>query len=72
MAYLGGTEMYTGFSWGSLNERYFLEELGVDRWIGSSRNMVGERRGAWTEYLVFDTEKWSAAVNSVVSESFKT
>jgi hypothetical protein len=31
--------------------------------IRSSRN----RRGAWTEYLVFDTEKWSAAVNSVVS-----
>jgi len=34
----------------------------------SSRN----RMGTWTEYLVFDTEKWSAAVNSVVSESFKT
>jgi len=27
--------------------------------------------GEWTEYLVFDTEKWSAAVNSVVSESLK-
>jgi hypothetical protein len=28
--------------------------------------------GAWTEYLVFDTEKWSAAVNNVASDSFKT
>jgi hypothetical protein len=28
--------------------------------------------GAWTEYLVFETEKWSAALNSDVSESFKT
>jgi len=35
--------------------------------IRSSRNRMGE----WTEYLVFDTEKWSAAVNSVVSESLK-
>lgn len=61
MAYLGGTEMHTGFSWGSLKERDFLEDIGVDRWIVIKLDLPGIGR-----------EKRSAAVNSVVSENFKT
>jgi hypothetical protein len=33
--------MYTGFSWGSLKERDFLEDLGVDRWIVRKSDLPG-------------------------------
>lgn len=72
MAYLGGNGNAYRIFVGKLRGKILLgrpRRRSVDsNKMRSSRN----RMGAWTEYLAFYTEKWSATVKSVVSESFRT
>ena len=59
-AYGGRGETYTGFWWGSLRERYHLEDQGVDgriilKWIFRKRDV-----GIWTRssWLRIGTDGW--------------
>ena len=47
--------MPTGFWWGNLKERYYLEELGQDRWVLLKWNFQEQDGRARAELLPVDT-----------------
>jgi hypothetical protein len=65
---MGRGEAYTGFWWGNLRERNYLEDAGVDgriilRWIFRKWNVGGMD---WIE-LTQNRDRWQTLVNAVMN-----
>ena len=59
--------MHTGFRWGNLSEREYLDDLGLDGRIILDGSSGGGMWGMDWIVLAYDRYRWRAIVNAVMN-----